>query len=30
MHVQREPAEDIVLLPYGATRLRITQFPVVK
>ena len=29
-HLQRERAEDIVLVPYGCTRLRITEFPVVK
>jgi len=28
--LQQEPAEDIVLLPYGCTRLRITEFPVAK
>jgi uncharacterized protein len=29
-HLQDKPAEDITLLPYGCTRLRITEFPVVK
>lgn len=29
-HLQNAPAEDVVLLPYGATRLRITEFPVVR
>jgi hypothetical protein len=29
-HLQREPAKNIVLLPYGCTRLRITEFPVAK
>jgi hypothetical protein len=29
-HLEREPAEEIVLLPYGCTRLRITEFPVVR
>jgi hypothetical protein len=28
--LQREPGEEIVLLPYGCTRLRITEFPVAK
>jgi hypothetical protein len=28
--LQREPADEIVLLPYGCTRLRITEFPVAK
>jgi hypothetical protein len=30
LHLAEQPAEDIVLLPYGCTRLRITEFPVVK
>jgi hypothetical protein len=29
-HLQREQPDNIVLLPYGSTRLRITEFPVVK
>ncbi len=29
-HLEKARPEDIVLLPYGATRLRITQFPVAK
>lgn len=29
-HVQNQPSEEIVLLPYGCTRLRITEFPVAK
>ena len=29
-HLEREPAEEIALLPYGCTRLRITEFPVAK
>lgn len=29
-HLQNQPSEDIVLLPYGCTRLRITEFPVAK
>ena len=28
IHLKDHPAEDIVLLPYGCTRLRITEFPV--
>jgi hypothetical protein len=28
--LQHEPGEEIVLLPYGCTRLRITEFPVAK
>lgn len=30
MHLQTAPAETITLLPYGCTRLRISEFPVVK
>jgi hypothetical protein len=30
LHLEKKPAEDIVLLPYGCTRLRITEFPVVR
>ena len=26
----REPEEDLVLIPFGAARLRITEFPVLK
>ncbi|MEW6159245.1 MAG: beta-L-arabinofuranosidase domain-containing protein [Verrucomicrobiota bacterium] len=29
-HLEKAPAESIVLVPYGCTRLRITEFPVVK
>ncbi len=29
-HLQNQPAEDITLIPYGCTRLRITEFPVIK
>lgn len=29
-HLQKKPAEDITLIPYGCTRLRITEFPVIK
>jgi hypothetical protein len=29
-HLDRAPAEEIELLPYGCTRLRITEFPVVR
>lgn len=29
-HLQQQPPEAIVLLPYGCTRLRITEFPVVR
>jgi DUF1680 family protein len=29
-HLEHKPAEEIVLVPYGCTRLRITEFPVVK
>jgi hypothetical protein len=29
-HLERQPAEEIVLVPYGCTRLRITEFPVVR
>ena len=29
-HLEKGAAEDIVLVPYGCTRLRITEFPVVK
>jgi len=29
-HLSQRPAEPIVLLPYGCTRLRIAEFPVVK
>lgn len=27
-HLRNEPSEEIVVLPYGCTRLRITEFPV--
>jgi uncharacterized protein len=30
LHLQKAAAEEIVLVPYGASRLRITEFPVVK
>jgi len=30
LHLEKNSAEDIVLLPYGCTRLRITEFPVVR
>jgi hypothetical protein len=29
-HLARKPAEDIRLLPYGCTKLRITEFPVIQ
>lgn len=28
--LQRAPSEEIILLPYGCTRLRITEFPVAR
>jgi hypothetical protein len=30
LHLQAEPSEEVVLLPYGCTKLRVTEFPVVK
>ena len=29
-HLQDQPAETVTLVPYGCTRLRITEFPVIK
>ena len=30
LHLEKKPAEDIALVPYGCTHLRITEFPVVR
>jgi len=30
LHLRENPAEEITLVPYGCTRLRITEFPVAK
>lgn len=30
LHLRESPAEEITLVPYGCTRLRITEFPVAK